>query len=335
MAATIRDVAKEAGVSVATVSRVINNSSLISNKTKKKVRKIIRELGYVPYAHAKTVIQKNMRTIGLLLPDIKNIFYPLVIRGVEDTLEREDYSIFLCNTDESIDKEKKYLDTLINKGVEGIILLGTRPAKLKHNYIINISKELPVVMVNDYILGSNIYSVMTDEVEGAYSAINYLISLGHRKIAFINGNVDYTTYRYKYQGYERALADSGITMLEDYHIKETPYEIGGYRGTNKLLEMEEKPTAIFTASDQIAVGVYRAINKAGFKIPQDFSVIGYSGIPLSAELFPELSTVDQFPERTGKLAAQTLLRLISGEVLEQKRILIEPKLVIRNSCSEI
>ncbi len=336
MTVTINDVARKAKVSVATVSRVINDSILISERTKKNVRKAIKELDYKPYARARQLIKKSLRAVALLIPDIKNIFYPIVIRGVEDELEKNDYSLFICNTDENIEKERKYLDTLIDKGVDGMIFLGTRPAELKQQYIINLSEKMPVLMINDYMIGSNVYSVMTDETEGAYQAVNYLIGLGHKKIAFINGDVDYTTYRYKYRGYERALEANGLEVDGKYHIKETPYEGGGYLGTKKILQMkEERPTAIFTASDQIAVGVYKAIYEAGLKIPGDFSVVGFSGIPLSKELYPELTTIDQLAYSTGNLAGGTLLKLIAGKTLEQKRILLEPKLVVRNSCRDI
>ncbi len=336
MTITINDVARKAKVSVATVSRVINDSILISEKTKTNVKKAIRDLDYMPYARARKLIKKNLRAAALLLPDLKNIFYPIVIRGVEDELEKNGYSLFICNTDEDIEKEKKYLDTLIDKGVDGMIFLGTRPTKLKQQYIINLSEKMPVLMINDYMIGSNVYSVMTDETEGAFQAVNYLIKLGHRKIAFINGDVDYTTYLYKLRGYERALKTNSIEFDEKYHIKQTPYEEGGYLGTKKILQMkEEGPTAIFTASDQIAVGVYKAIYEAGLKIPGDFSVVGFSGIPLSKELFPELTTVDQFAYNTGSKAGRTLMKLISGEKLEQKRIILEPKLIIRDSCKDI
>jgi len=336
MTPTINDVAKKAKVSVATVSRVINDSILISEKTKKNVKKAIKDLDYKPYARARKLIEKNLRAAALLIPDIKNVFYPIVIRGVEDELEKNGYSLFICNTDENIEKERKYLDTLIDKGVDGMIFLGTRPAELKQQYIINLSGKMPVLMINDYIVGSNIYSVMTDETEGAFQAVNYLIKLGHRKIAFINGDVDYTTYRYKYRGYEKALKANSIELDEKYHIKQTPYEEGGYLGTKKILQMkEDSPTAIFTASDQIAIGVYKAIYEAGLKIPGDFSVVGFSGIPLSKELFPELTTVDQLAYNTGSQAGRTLMRLITGETLEQKRILLEPKLIVRDSCRDI
>jgi len=335
LAVTIKDIAKKAGVSTATVSRVLNDSALISDETKKIVRRIMKELGYSRFTKAENMVKRSMKTVGLLVPDIRNIFLPLLVKAVEDEMDKNSYNIFLCHTDGNIAKEKRYLDTLLEKGVDGIILIGTRPAKLNHKYISNLSEKIPVMIINDYIIGSNVYSVMADEVEGSYKAITHLISLGHKKIAFINGDVDYTTYRYKNRGYEKALNDNDIEINPDYIIKEAPYEDGGYRGAEKLMDLPDRPTAIFTASDQIAIGAIRAVYKKGYKIPDDVSLVGISGLPLSAELYPSLTTVDVFPHIAGKTAASILLKLIKGEKLTQKKILIEPKLVIRESVRSI
>ncbi|MCL4386248.1 MAG: LacI family transcriptional regulator [Cyanobacteria bacterium] len=335
MASTIKEIAKKAGVSIATVSRVINDFAGISLKTKQRVLEAIDELNYKPFAQAQDLIKKELKIIGLIISDLKNYFIPLLIKGLEEELRIKNYNIFLCDTNENINIEKEYLETLQSKGVNGIVFLGTRPIKSKSDYISKLSNNIPVLIINDYVIGSNIYSVMTDEVEGSYKAVSYLIASGHNKIAFINGNTNYTTFRYKLKGYLKALHDNNITINPDYIIKDTPYEIGGYNAANKLLAQNDKPTAILTASDQIAVGVYRAIYEKGFKIPDDFSIIGYSGIPLAAELYPPLTTVDQFPYNTGKIAGSVLIKLIEKENLEQKRIILEPKLVIRESCKSV
>ncbi len=335
MSVTIRDIAQKSNVSIATVSRVLNNSANVSGETRIKVEKAIRELHYTPPALKRNFPRESTDTIGLLLPDIKNIFYPAVIRGIEEELEKNDYNFFLCITDENIDKEKKYLNTLLKKGVEGIVFLGTRPTEETSEHVVNLSQRMPVLIINDYIIGSNVYSVMTDEVDGAYKANRYLIDLGHTKIAFINGDVEFTTYRYKFRGYEHALLDNNVPVRDEYIIKETPYEIGGYRGAKKLLAFKDPPTAIFTASDQIAVGVIQAIYEEGYSIPDDFSLIGFSDIPLAAELYPPLTTVNQFPYKTGKLAASIIMKLIRNEELEQRKIILETHLSIRKSCKSI
>lgn len=332
MSVTVRDVAKHSGVSVATVSRVINNSPDVTGPTREKVNRAIDELGYAPPVIAKGIAMGKMKTIGLLIPDINNMYYPAVIRGIEDTLTQHSYSVFLCNTDEDIDEEKRYINILETKSINAMMFLGTRSATKDNAHIVELSKRLPVLMINDYLIGSDVYSVMTDEVEGAYRAVNYLMGLGHRKIALINGDVDYTTYRYKRRGYERALADANIALREEYVVPEDPHEEGGYRGATRLIEMADRPTAIFTASDQIAIGVMKSIYEHGFTIPGDLSLVGFSDIPIAKQLFPELTTVNQFPYRTGVIAAEVIIKLINNIAMDQKRILLDPKLSIRQSC---
>jgi len=334
MAVTIRDVAKHAQTSIATISRVLNNSPDVNQDTRRKVKAAINELGYTPPVIAKGYAKHKLKTIGLLIPDINNMYYTAVIRGIEDALSEAGYNVFLCNTDEDIEEEKKYIHILMEKGVDGIMFLGTRPTG-NNDHLMQLSKVIPVLMINDYIIGSDIYSVMIDEVEGAYKAVNYLIQLGHRKIAFINGDVDYTTYRYKRRGYEKAMNDNDINLDESFIIKENPHEDGGYRGVMKLFELEDQPTAIFTASDQIAIGVIKGIYEKGSTIPGDYSIIGFSDIPIAKQLFPELTTVNQFAGKIGNMAAKIIMQLIAGEEMEQKRFLLEPKLSIRKSCMNI
>ncbi len=334
---TIKDIAKKANVSIATVSRVLNDSDLVSEETKEHIKKIIKEMDYQPNALARGLITNKTKVVGVMIPDINNLFYPAVVRGIEDFLEQNDYNTFLCNTDNDIAKEKKYINTLIKNRVEGIILMGTRPIDPKKNEHINgVGTKLPVVMINDYVVGSNVYCVLTDEVEGAYMAVKYLIELGHKKIAYVTGEKDYTTYLNKQIGYEMALREYDIKINPDYIIRDTPYPEGGARAAFKLLyNMDSKPTAIFTGSDQIAMGIMKAAYEMGLKIPEDLSIIGYANMPISADLYPELTTVNQYPYETGKMAADILIRIINGEKLRQKKYIIDPELLVRKSCRSL
>lgn len=334
MAVTIRDVAKHAGISIATVSRVLNNSPDVTDETRRKVEESITKLGYVPPVTARGFNRRSLKTVGVLIPDINNMYYPAVIRGIEDAFSAVNYNIFLCNTDEDIEEEKQYIRSLLDKGVDGIMFLGTRPTG-GSEHLENIGKKLPVLMINDYLLGSDIPSVMADEVEGAYKAIDYLLGLGHRDIAFINGDVDFTTYHYKYLGYERAFKNNGLAVREELIVKEDPHEEGGYRAAQTLLDAIHQPTAIFTASDQIAVGVMKAVYERGMSIPGDYSLIGFSDIPIAKQLYPELTTVNQFPYRTGTTAVKVMMDLIIGKRPEQKKILLEPELSVRKSCRPV
>jgi len=330
---TIVEVAKQANTSIATVSRVINNNRYVSEAAKIKVENAINELNYKPLVLTRSSFTKSLKTIGILVPDLNNLFFSQEIMGIEDELEKNDYSILLCNTYESIQKEEKYIDNLRKKGIDGIILMGARSKNTPQDHIVDLAKEMQVVMINDYIIGSEVYAVMIDVVNGAYKAVNYLIKLGHKKIALINGDADNSTYNAKQNGYTQALTNHGISISEQYMLKVQPYEDGGYQGAQELLRLDDPPTAIFSASDQIAIGVMSAIYEAGFTIPKDFSIIGFSNIPLSRRLYPSLTTVDQFPYKTGTLAAETLMKAIKGEELGQRKIILEPELLIRNSCA--
>ncbi len=337
MAITIKDIARMSNVSTATVSRVINSPEKVSRAKKAVIEQIMNELDYQPNALARGLIKRTTKTIGIFIPDINNMFYPAVVRGTEDIFEKNDYNVFLCNTDNNIEKEKKYINALLEKRVDGIIFMGTRPVDGKKNeHIKALSNKLPVLTVNDTITGANVYSVLTDEAGGAYTAVSYLIGLGHRRIAHITGESDlYTTYRNKQKGYEAALRDNGIKADSRLVISGQPYPEGGYGGALKLFELEEVPTAVFAASDQIAVGVMKAAFERGIKIPEDISVVGYANIPISADLYPGLTTVDQFPYETGRLAAEEFTKILSGGKPARKKIMLKPRLEIRKSCKRL
>lgn len=334
---SIIDVARKANVSTATVSRVINSPELVKPETREAVERVIKELDYQPNALARSLIQRNTKSIGILIPDINNLFYPAVVRGAEDKFEDKQYSIFLCNTDKDIEKEQAYIKLLLEKRVDGLVIMGTRPIDGSMNeHIRTLCKKLPVVMVNDTIIGADLYSVLTDEVEGAYNAVNYLIGLGHKKIAYVTGEIDkYTTYQNKYKGYEMAMQQHGYTISPEYIVADLPYASGGQRATKKLIDYKDRPTAIFCASDQIAMGVMKACFENGLKIPDDISVVGYSNVPISEDLYPELTTVNQFPYETGRIVAEMMMNILEGRQPSQKKIMMSPELLVRKSCSSI
>lgn len=336
MAITIKDIAKMAKVSTATVSRVLNSPDIVSEEKKELINNIMYEMNYQPNALARGLIKKETKTIGVIIPDIDNLFYPAVVRGIEDALGIKDYNVFLCNTDKGIEKEKKYINTLLEKRVDGIIFMGTRPIDPEKNeHILRLSNKLPILMINDSILGAGIYSVLTDEIEGAYKAVKYLLGLGHKKIAYVTGEADYTTYKNKQEGYESALREHAIPINPLYIVRDLPYAEGGKRAAKRLFELEkDRPTAIFAGSDQIAMGVMKAAYEAGYRIPDDISVVGFANVSISADLYPGLTTVDQFPYETGKLAANTLTKIIYGQELKQKKFIMEPQLIIRESCKK-
>jgi LacI family transcriptional regulator len=333
---TITDIARLADVSTATVSRVINNPKVVKSETREKVQEVIKKINYTPNRLARGLIIKSTNTIGIILQDINNMYYPSVIRGVEDRFSESDYGLFLCNTDGDIEKEKKHINLLIERRVDGLILLGTRPLGIdKNQHVLEVAKSIPLITLNDSIKGEGIYSVQNDEEKGAYDAVSYLIGLGHERIAIINGNKNFTTYEYKLAGYKKALKENHLSIKQEYIVKVEPYERGGHEGVQKLLKTNYPPTAIFVASDQISIGVYKAIYECGYRIPEDVSVIGFGGISLANEMYPELTTVNQFPYKLGRVAAETMIQVLGKGNPKSKHKIIHCKLELGKSCSGI
>jgi DNA-binding LacI/PurR family transcriptional regulator len=330
---TIKDIANAAKVSIATVSRVMNMPEKVAPETKQKINQIMKDMKFTPNAFAVGLIKNTIKTVCIILPDINNLFYPPLLRGIEDRLQSHGYNGFICNTDKSIEKEMFYIENFIGKNVDGFVFVGTRPLGLKNNeHLLELNKRIPIIMVNDDILGSNIYSVMTDEVNGAYIATTHLIKLGHKKIAFINGNEKLTTYEYKLQGYKRALEDNDISFDKNMVICGIANEKGGFYAGEEILASSIKPTAFFTESDQIAMGLVKSLFFHGYHVPGDFSVVGFGGVPLFEQLYPGLTTIDQFPYKTGEMAADKIIKIINGEKIQQRKTVIEPELIIRESC---
>lgn len=334
--ATIKDVAKLAGVSVATVSRVLNSPEVVAAERRLQVFDAIKELNYVQNEVARGLITKQSKSIGVMVPDIANLYFSTLIKGLADGFCNDGYDIFLCIIGSDFRKEEMYLNNMRRKQVGLVMSIGTRPLEPGRNdAIIAFSKELPVFMVNEYIPGCDVYSLRTDEVSGAYMAVKYLLDLGHRKIGFINGNRNYYTNYYKKVGYEMALTEYGISVNSAYCVQVDPYEVGGMEGTEVLLALEDPPTALFVASDQIAVGTYRALNMHGLKIPQDMSVMGFSAMPFSAMMFPALTTIDQYPYAIGLRAATMAINILNGSLTGDKQVVLQPKVLERDSCAPV
>ena len=332
MSTTISDVANKANTSVATVSRYLNGTDRVSESLGKAIEVAIKELDYKPQ---RTRSQKASRAIGAIFPDLDNLYYIPVLRGLEHRLAERNYGLLISSSEENIETEQRVLNNFSQKGVDGIILLGTRPISGSNQHIISLSKQVPTITINDQILGSSIHSITVDEADGAYKAVDYLIQLGHRKIAFVNGRLDYTTYRYKYVGYEKALHDNEIPIIPEYHVLKDPHEVGGYNGASELFDLKDPPTAIFSANDQMAIGVMKAAFERKMNIPSDLSLVGFSNTPISTAVYPELTTVNQYPYETGQTAADLILELIKNRPGVQQVRTIGTDLVIRGSCGQI
>jgi len=330
---TIKDVAELAGVHPSTVSRVINNDSRISEKTKEKVILIINKLGYTPNAIARGLKTKRTYTLGILIPDITNPFFAEIARGVEDAANKKNFNVILCNTDGKLKKENTYLQILRGKRVDGLIL-GT--AHIKDKSILELErKKFPYILVCRGIkeLGKN--CVIVDDVEGGIMATEYLIKLGHRRIAHITGPLKTRSALNRLKGYKLALKKYEIEYREEL-VGEGDFRIkGGYQVMKRFLKLAEPPTAIFAANDLLALGAMQAIQKKKYHVPKDFSIIGFDDIKLASFVHPALTTIRQPMLEMGALAVKMLLKIIEEGEFNQRKIVLKPKLIIRESCKKI
>ncbi len=331
MIATIRDVARKAGVSVATVSRVISeNGYPVASGTRARVLDAASALGYSPNLVARGLKKRTSRAIGLIVPDISNPFFPAVARGAEDVASRHDYTVVLCNTDEQLRKERQYLSLLRRHWIAGV-LFATNKANTRHLRWL-LEHNIPAVLVACDVEALPLDAVFVDSLHGAWLATRHLITLGHTRIAHVAGPSRIVVGRERLLGYRRAMAASGLQVRDDWVVAGDFHAEEGYRGTRSLLTRKDRPTAVFAANDLMALGVLRAAQEAGMHVPDDLAVVGFDDIPLAQMISPALTTVAQPTYRMGALAMERLLERIAGGSSGRRKIKLEPQLVIRQSC---
>ena len=308
--ATIEEVAKEAGVSRGTVSNVLNNFPSVSEENREKVIKAINKLKYTPNRAARMLKTKISKSIGLVLPDISNPFYSELARGVEDTGRKAGYSVFLCNSDRDIAKEQEYIRILIEKNVDGIILV--KPG-IAEEEIDEINRDCRVVLVDTDEALSHRYDVINaDDYDGVSEVMNLLYDYGHERIALIYGQLESNSSRRRLAAYKDFFARKGVTVDNDL-IKQGSYDwYSGYSCTVELLRMANPPTAVFAANDLMAIGAVKAIRERRMNIPLDISVVGYDDIDLAALYSPQLTTVRQPKYEMGTMSMEALLRRLGA-----------------------
>ncbi|CCO07915.1 LacI family DNA-binding transcriptional regulator [Desulforamulus hydrothermalis] len=327
--ATIKDVAKLAGVSVSTVSRVLNASGYVDKTTEERVMAAIKQLHYKPSQIARGLVSKKTKTFGLILPDITNPFFPELARGVEDEAQRHGYNIMLCNSDWDIEKEKMYLSLLQAKCVDGIILVGSR---LREEYLAKLLGTLKVPMVLlDRSSGMGIHSISANNNLGGYLATKHLVDQGYRTIAHISGPQQSPSGQQRLAGYKNALAEGNIPY-DEVLVTEGDYRIsGGAAAMRRLLRLSSPPDAVFCANDLMAIGALEVLQETGVKVPDEIALVGYDGIHLSKYVFPKLTTIIQPTYHMGTQAVQIIIdNLVAGQT-ECKHIELDPILEIRDS----
>ncbi|RXZ82427.1 LacI family transcriptional regulator [Paenibacillaceae bacterium] len=334
MAVKIKDVAKRAGVSVTTVSRVLNGEKYVKDDLKKRVNEAIKELGYAPSQIARSLVRNKTNLIGVIVPDLTSNFYSTILSSIEKTASLNDYNLLVCNIIEDIDKEFKYLNVFQEMRVEGIIIMHEKINPEIRDFINRL--QIPVLFSTVKPADQNFTSVIVDDYKAAYEATDYLIKLGHERIAFIGGDMrDITSGQNRYTAYRNALTDHGLKILYEL-IRFGDYKVAsGYAMMNELLQIEEQPTAVFAVSDDMALGAMNCLHDRGLQVPGDISVMGFDGSQLTELVRPRLTSMEQPIHEMGQLTVETMLELISGSAKLEGDIIMQHRLVVRDSCRPI
>jgi LacI family transcriptional regulator len=330
--ATIKDVAQKAQVSIATVSAVINNTKYVSDELKKRVEQAIAELGYRPNKIARSLKRKESRLIGVTVPELTNPYYPLMLKGLEDIALESGYNLILCTTGDDSKKEYDLLESMIDQRVDGVILstvddLASESLKLLE------SEGIPYVLINRAPPNFGGNMVCVDSYQVGRIATNHLIEQGHRDILFLGGDRQNSKERMK--GFRDVLLEKKIESNEN-RMMNTTYDIKKvYQDINKLISSGDVPSAIFAASDVMAFGAARALLDAGYRIPQDVSIVGSDNIPFSGDFRVPLTTVEVYTYKIGKIGCEIMMKMLSDKENSQpSKIVLQPELVLRESSRE-
>jgi LacI family transcriptional regulator len=329
--ATIHDVARKAGVAPITVSRVINNSGYVSEGLRQKVNDAIEELGYVPNVLARSLKSKRTNTIALVFTDITNPYFNILARGVEDAASELGYTVIFCNTDESQEQEDKYIQLLLQKQVDGVLLV---PADVSSKSIERIRKQnTAVVIIDRRIEDAQADIVRGDSEGGAYQLTKYLIDLGHEQISLLSGPRKVSTSVDRVNGYQRAMSDHGLQANIDYYYGEYTQK-SGHAITKQLFNQNGPPTAIFGGNNLVSIGALAALRQMKIKVPDEVAVVSFDDIPENLSVNPFMTVIAQPPYEIGQEATKILIsRIKSGEAdLEKYQEVVFPvELIVRES----
>lgn len=330
--ATIRDVAQRAGVSTMTVSRVLNNSGYVSAEARARVESAVADLGYVPNTLGLSLRFKRTQTLALVVTDITNPFFTSMARGVEDVASQRGFSTILCNTDESEAKQADYLTILLQKRVDGILLVPARSAAAPVQWL--HQRSVPVVILDRQAPGARVDCVRGQSEAGGYDLAALLYDLGHREVALLGGPAYVSTAMDRVAGFTRASYERGITPRPEYIIYGNFTVPSGYAMTQQILKGEHRPTAVLAANNFIAIGAYRALRDAGLRVPADMSLVAFDNLPEHMMLDPFLTVAAQPAYEMGKKAAELLLDRLGGRGPEEPQdVQLPNEIIVRRSSA--
>jgi DNA-binding LacI/PurR family transcriptional regulator len=330
--ATSHDVAKQAGVSVATVSRVLNASPHVSPNARRKVLRAVKALNFQPNRTAQRLRAKQSKVIGLIISDIQNPFFTSVVRGIEDVAYANGYSVVLCNSDEDPAKEKLYINVMRAETVAGVILASTTESNPLVGELLD--HRIPVIAMDRRIKNRSIDSVLVSNLRGARAAVIHLIKQGHRRIGFIGMPLTRTPGKERLAGYENALREHGLAVSRQFVRIADAKQLGGHDATLELLSRQSNITALFVANNLMTLGALNAIRERGLKIPDDISLVGFDDMPWAALLQPPLTVVAQPTYELGKQAAELLLERLQKPDKPVTNVQLETTLIVRGSSGK-
>jgi len=332
MRVTIHDVASHAGVSAMTVSRVINDSPRVSADTRKRVQASISKLGYVPNRLARGLIQRKTGAFGVIVPDVANPFFTLVVRGVEQVAWRAGYHVMLCDTQGDLGRERGYLEDMLAFQVEGVLMAPVGDGSRPHLRLLT-RNSVPFVLIDRSIAGFEGDLVQGDSVAGGRRLVEHLIELGHRRIGMITEATSVSTARDRLQGYRDALEHAGIEFDPELVVESSAIDPNAARNaTVRLLSLADRPSAIFAVNNIAVVGVVEAARERGLEIPDDLALVCFDDIEHVSRIYPFLTVMAQPAETYGTIATQLLLDRLSGRIGERRRIVVLPAdFIIRRS----
>lgn len=329
---TIKDVARASGVSSMTVSRVINESQKVRPETRRRVEQAIAELGYVPSRLARGLSRQRTGTLAVIVPDVANPFFTQVVRAAEEVGRRGGYGVILCDTRADLSVERDVVEELIAHRVEGIVIAPVSDLSAAHLRRLD-EFRVPCVLVDRTLPGVERDAVVGDSFAGARRLVEHLIALGHDRIGLIVESNQVSTARDRRRGYEAALAAAGIALDPSLVVETAVDPVGGAEGMRRLLELEQRPTAVFTVNNLVALGAIEAVRGAGLEVPDDVALVCFDDIEYASRLYPFLTALEQPAETFGTVATQLLLERIQGRGPARRHVVVLPgEFVVRKSC---
>lgn len=334
MSATINDIAQKAEVSLATVSRVLNNSGYVKKETKDKILKAIEELNYTPSAIARSLSKSRTNTIGVLIPEVNNQFYGEVIKGIIQIADECDLNTILCNTDGDINKELKALQLLKEQRICGVIIVPASVEDERNSGLLKTMEQLgiPIVLLDGHVKYSDFSGVFVDNIKGAFDGTEALIKAGHKKIAIITGRMNSDAAQNRLLGYKKALSQYNIPIDDKYIMFGDYGQESAYDCTKRLIEMEDKPTAVFICSNKMTVGSVKALRDHNLSIPKDMSIVGFDKVDILNSLGMNISFIDGPTTELGVTAMKILVESLKEKKhTELRKITLAPNLILKGS----